>query len=189
MPYLNPHLQKLLPQTMTKIATETLLAVLVEEYGYDETKAAAIAASCVDKERSNAGDKEKSERKSPEYVIMVNDPYGNLPDDLTGWIVRKQDAILDTAHGTESEPHSWGNLELNSRIEEWGKQLSSAPKFKKWKFACLGDYVEYGNKKSAQQFGMKFVTKMPVYICPVNPNLAYWEEEGKKITSTINSLN
>ena len=79
--------------------------------------------------------------------------------------------------------------ESTGKIEEWGKKLSSAPKFKKWKFACLGDYVEYGNKKSAQQFGMKFVTKMPVYICPVNPDLAYWEEEGKKITPTINSLN
>lgn len=174
---------------MKKIATETLADVLTE-LGYDQAKVDDIVRRCSDKEQAASEEKEKTERKSPEYVIMVNDPAHKLPEDLTGWIVRKHPATkTDGMFQNDHEPKEWGDLELESRVEAWGREMASAERFKKWKFRCLGDYVEFGNKKLAKQYGLQFVTKLPVFICPVDPALSLYEEEGVAVTSKVNSLN
>lgn len=172
---------------MRKIANETLINVLTE-MGYDMDDAQEVASRCQEAENAAADKKDKVERTAPEYVIMVNDPKGVLPDDLTGWVVRKHPAIR-TETAEEVEPTEWGDLDLEARIEAWGKEISHSSRFKEWKFRCLGDYVEFGSKKLAKEFGLQFITKLPVYIAPVNPQLRYWEEKGERVTDTITSLN
>lgn len=176
---------------MRKIANDTLLTVLTSEFGYEPEKAAKIAERCQRLEEQAAVKEPSAKRATTGYIVMVNDPDGKLPDDLTGWIVRKRPSVFDE-NGTvipNSDPVEWGDLELEHRLEAWGREQAENPKFKSWRFCDLGDYIAEGKKTSAKEFGMQFVTKEPVYICGVNPNMPYHTEEGTEVTSTINSLN
>jgi hypothetical protein len=171
-----------------KISYDSIITVL-QNKGYSRDAADALYNELVIVEKKLAPEKEPTERKPTEYVIVVNDPANIVPTELTGWIIKKVPAIKDKYCFSEHTPEMWGDLEVEDRLYNWGREMASSDKFKPHKYRCMGDYMEFGNKKLAKEYGMQIVTKMPVFICGVNPDLKCMNVDGVEITETVDSLN
>lgn len=171
-----------------KISYDSIIAVL-QNKGYSRDAADALYNELVIEEKKLAPEKEPAERKTTEYVVVVNDPQHKLPKDLTGWIIKKVPAIKDKYCFSEHTPEDWGTLEVEQRLFQWGQEFAQSSKFKPLKFTCMGDYMEYGNKKLAKEYGLNIITKQPVYICGVDPGFKCTQLEGVEVTKTVDSLN
>lgn len=171
-----------------KISHDSIITVL-NNNGYAADEAERIYEACVIEEKKLTGEKEPAERKTTEYVVVINDPQHKLPKDLTGWIIKKVPAIKDKYCFAEHAPEDWGTLEVEQRLFQWGQEFAQSPKFKPLKFACMGDYMEYGNKTLAKEYGLNIITKQPVYICGVDPGFKCTQLDGIEITDNIDSLN
>lgn len=171
-----------------KISYDSIITVL-QNKGYSRDAADALYNELVIEEKKLAPEKEPAERKTTEYVVVINDPQHKLPKDLTGWIIKKVPAIKDKYCLSEHAPEDWGTLEVEQRLFQWGHEFAQSPKFKPLKFACMGDYMEYGNKKLAKEYGLNIITKQPVYICGVDPGFKCTQLEGVEVTKTVDSLN
>lgn len=171
-----------------KISYDSIITVL-QNKGYSRDAADALYNELVIEEKKLVPEKEPAERKTAEYVVVVNDPQHKLPKDLTGWIIKKVPAIKDKYCFSEHTPEDWGTLEVEQRLFQWGQEFAQSPKFKPLKFTCMGDYMEYGNKKLAKEYGLNIITKQPVYICGVDPGFKCAQLKGVEITETVASLN
>lgn len=171
-----------------KISYDSIITVL-QNKGYSRDAADALYNELVIEEKKLVPEKEPAERKTTEYVVVINDPQHKLPKDLTGWIIKKVPAIKDKYCFSEHTPEDWGTLEVEQRLFQWGQEFAQSPKFKPLKFTCMGDYMEYGNKKLAKEYGLNIITKQPVYICGVDPGFKCAQLKGVEVTETIDSLN
>ena len=183
---------------MAKIDDEVLASVLVEEKLFDKSE----VWSFIDKVKRAAEEakepKEEGVRMVTEYVVAVLDPNGEIPEEgLQGWIIQKRPDTTSTVTSEEETDDAgnthytcgWGDLELESKLEKWGKSLKQSPRFKAPLFKCFSDFFANGTKSKAEEVGLKIRTKYPVSIIGVNPDMPYFEEPGKVLTETINSLN
>lgn len=171
-----------------KISYDSIIAVL-QNKGYSRDAADALYNELVIEEKKLAPEKEPAERKTTEYVVVINDPQHKLPKDLTGWIIKKVPAIKDKYCFSEHTPEDWGTLEVEQRLFQWGQEFAQSSKFKPLKFTCMGDYMEYGNKKLAKEYGLNIITKQPVYVCGVDPGFKCAQLKGVEVTETVDSLN
>ena len=162
-----------------KISYDSIITVL-QNKGYSRDAADALYNELVIAEKKLA----------PEMPLVTGQRViDRVPEELTGWIIKKVPAIKDKYCFSEHTPEMWGDLEVEDRLYNWGREMASSDKFKPHKYRCMGDYMEFGNKKLAKEYGMQIVTKMPVFICGVNPDLKCMNVDGVEITETVDSLN
>lgn len=185
---------------MTKVTDEILASCLVEENIMPAEEAWEFIDRVKHMEEEAKEEKEKEGKLPVEYVIVVNDPNNKLPEELTGWIIQKRPDLFAYSENTEPELDEdgnpkytcgWGDLDVESKIENYGRELKNSKGFSKKKtiFCSLGDFFEYGNKSLAKQCGLQIKTKTPVSIIGVNPDMPYWTDPGIEISYEINGMN
>lgn len=179
---------------MHKINAETVRELLIAEGLMSDDATFEFINKCIAKDRADKeqSDKDTTTRPQTQYVIVLNDPEIQelLKDkELTGWVIKKVPAIKHPDKVNETEPSEWGDLEVEDRITSWIHGMRSNARFKQHKYRCVGDYMEFGNKRQAKEYGLNIVTKLPVFIKPMDLKVPVWTEEGVQITSSCNSLN
>lgn len=133
--------------------------------------------------------KEKTEKRSKTFVIMVADPEGKLPKDLTGFMIEK----LPTNHAENAsstsdlvaEKREWGDLEAEAMVKLAVEEARmTCPK--KGPFECVGDVIQYIPKKLLKSYGIKPITTEVVSIIGIAPDNLYQSGETKKdINDTV----
>ena len=69
---------------------------------------------------------EKSKREKKDWMVVINDPEGNVPDDLQVWVIQKS-AYIDK----EWSSLKWGDLDVNNRLKSCAKTMKENPKLMK----------------------------------------------------------
>ena len=180
---------------MSKINAETVRELLIAEGIMSDDDTWDFINKCLDKDKADKekSDKDPTTKTQTQHVVVFNDPaiYELLKEkEITGWVIKKVPAIKHPDTVNETEPREWGDLEVDDRLRAWIHDMRQSPRFKQYKYRCFGDYMEFGNKKKAKEFGLNVITKLPVFIKPMAlADIPIWTEEGVQLTSSCNSLN
>lgn len=163
---------------MAKINDTTIKDVLTSKYSYSESDADGIVNACLNEEEKLKEEKEPTTKTKSKYVIACISNTNGTSD--TGWIIKMTPSKVAADGSERIIEEEWGELELEDRIENWIKELSRDKKFKASNYKCLGDFILYGNKKIAKKYGLHIVTKEPVYINKINPEINVNDNENRK---------
>lgn len=94
-----------LDETSVVELLKELSSKLAGGVAFDDALAWKMVNDKIEEENRNAPPKKKGERK--EYIIILNDPDGKLPSDITGWIAQKdKEPVVDEKEDT-TPIHAW----------------------------------------------------------------------------------
>lgn len=163
---------------MAKITDTTIHDVLTSKYSYSELDADNIVNECINEEEKLKEEKEPTTKTKAKYVIACLSNKNGTAD--TGWIIKMIPSKIAADGSERLIEEEWGELELEARIENWIKEFSRDKKFKASNYKCLGDFFLYGNKKIAKKHGLHIITKEPIYINKINPEITIAVDENRK---------
>lgn len=172
--------------TMAQIKETSILDVLLKA-GIDPADAQKIIQAAKAKDLAEKEPSAPSKKK--EFLVIVNDPKGKLPDDLTCWVIQKEDTYVDTSGeipvmGTVRR--EWGSLEAEELLEYLARSTMDNERLikKKGPITCVGDVFEFALSAKAKECGFSIKTKQPVAIVGVNPSVKWMEtieEENERL--------
>lgn len=149
----------------TKLSEENLKLVC-EELGIEPTLVEAIIYKARQKDEEEKVPTEKTKREKKDWVVVINDPEGKVPDDMQVWIVQKA-TYTDQESGALLK---WGDLDVTSRLTACTKAMRDNPKLMRrlGSIDSLADIFEFIPGKTCKDEGIIVKTKEPVALVRVN---------------------
>lgn len=149
----------------SKISEENLKLVC-EELGIEPTVVETLIYKARQKDEQEKVPTEKSKREKKDWMVVINDPEGNVPDDLQVWIVQKS-AYIEKESGALLK---WGDLDVSARLKACTKAMKDNPKLMKrlGSIDSLADIFEFMPGKTGKEEGILVKTKEPVALVRVN---------------------
>lgn len=132
------------------IAKDVLLASLSEEQAVELLKKMESQTKQAEEEEDG---EEKEVKPKNQLVIVLSDPHGILPPDMTGWIVQI--------------PESMAPSLLPEKIAIAASDFHKTKKGRKFKLESIGDAFERVPAKIFKSLSITNKTKMPVWAVPI----------------------
>lgn len=150
--------------------SEERLAQAMSESGINEATIGRVIARVKEIKDSEKEDGEKKPRKP--LLVVTATP---LDEPILGWIIAKEEELVgmldeNSEYQEGIAPQSWGDLEIEERIEKVAKYINNNPKLlKKYgKMKCLADVMEHAPTSVTKNNGFVAKTKeTPIAIIPV----------------------
>lgn len=177
---------------MAKISEEVLASQLVTEKLIKQSEVWDFVDRCKKAEEETKEPKEDKQKLSTDYVIIVDGSKFTLPDNLTGWIIKKvpDSTVHEELPEDESAPGKvtcgWGDLEVEEKLEKWGRSVATSKGMTQ--STSMAGVIYKCSKKQAKEVGLDIKTKSPVAILAVNPDLPYLKDKGTEISNNINFI-
>lgn len=149
----------------SKISEENIKLVC-EELGIDPTVVETLIYKARQKDEQEKVPSEKSKREKKDWVVLINDPDGNVPDDLQVWVVQKSSYISKESGALLK----WGDLDASNRLKACAESMRNNPKLMKklGSIDSLADIFEFMPGKTGKEEGVIVKTKEPVALVRVN---------------------
>lgn len=151
---------------MANKLSEENIKLVCEELGIEPSVVEAIIFKTrqKDDEEKASGEKEKKEKK--DWLVVINDPDGNVPDELQVWVLQK-DTYIDEDTAAIMR---WGDLEVGDRLKACCNQMRNSQKMmrKLGSIDSLADIFEFATSKMSKAEGLVVKTRQPVSLIRVN---------------------
>lgn len=149
----------------SKISEENIKLVC-EELGIEPTVVETLIYKARQKDEQEKVPSEKSKREKKDWVVLVNDPDGNVPDDLQVWIIQKSSYIARD----NGAVLKWGDLDASNRLKACAESMKNNHKLMKrlGSIDSLADIFEFMPGKTGKEEGVIVKTKEPVALVRVN---------------------
>lgn len=150
---------------MAKLSEENIKLVC-EELGIEPTVVETIIYKARQKDEQEKSPSEAGKKEKKDWVVVINDPEGNVPDDLQVWIAQKG-TYIDKESGALLK---WGDLDVADRLKACKEEMQANPRLMKklGSIDSLADIFEFLPGKTAKQEGIVVKTKEPVALIRVN---------------------
>ncbi|MEY2750485.1 MAG: hypothetical protein RLZZ550_456 [Verrucomicrobiota bacterium] len=135
---------------MAKVDIE-LVQRLLKENGVDVRVAAAILNQIREAAAEDAVEREKPQKK--EFLVLVSEPEGGLPKDLTGWVVQ---------YPEDGDPR-----DVSDKIVEVAAAFNGSPKGKRVPVTSFGDACQSLPSKLLKEREVWVKTREPVRVIAV----------------------
>lgn len=149
----------------TKLSEENIKLVC-EELGLEPTVVETIIYKARQKDEQEKVPTEKTKREKKDWMVVINDPEGKVPDDLQVWIIQKS-TYIEKESGALLK---WGDLDVSARLKACTKSMKDNPKLMKrlGSIDSLSDIFEFLPGKTGKEEGIMVKTKEPVALVRVN---------------------
>lgn len=148
---------------MASIKDESAVDLLVEQ-GLTEPEAWAKVQDKIQEEKDQKP--ESKPRKKKDIIVVILDPDGKLPDNLTGYVIQKEETCLDE-DGNEMDDEAtreWGSAEIHKLLEVIPHYLTETKSYLGY---GIDDMLENAKASELKAMGLNVKTRQPVWIAPV----------------------
>lgn len=151
---------------MAKLNDESAVELLMAENSkltQDEAWAKVIAK--LEQEKAEKELEEKKPREETEWMVLIDDPKGVIPDNLTCYIIQKKPTCFDEFGNDTEEGRKWGDSEIHTILDACSKYAkSSCPKYQG---GSLRDLMKNA-KKVLKVGGIKVMNKNATWVAGVS---------------------
>lgn len=149
----------------TKLSEENIKLVC-EELGIEPTVVETIIFKARQKDEEEKVPTEKAKKEKKEWVVVINDPEGSVPDNLQVWIAQKA-SYTDKESGALLK---WGDLDVGKRLGACVQSMKQNAKLMKrlGSIDSLADVFEFLPGKTGKEEGVLVKTKEPVALVRVD---------------------
>lgn len=151
---------------MANKLSEENIKLVCEELGIDPAVVETLIYKAKKRDEEEKVPSEKGKKEKKEWVVVVNDPEGKIPDDTSVWIIQKS-AYIDEESGALLK---WGDLDVDKRLKACAKAMRDNARLMKrlGSIDSLADIFEYAPGKTCKEEGVSIKTKEPVALVRVN---------------------
>lgn len=150
---------------MAKLSEENIKLVC-EELGIDSSVVETLIFKAKQKDDEERVPSDGTKKEKKDWVVIINDPEGNVPDNLQVWVAQKG-SYIDEESGANLK---WGDLDAPARLKSCAKAMRDNQKLMRrlGSLDSLADIFEFVPGKSAKEEGLHIKTKQPVALVRVN---------------------
>lgn len=112
--------------------------------------------------------KEPTKRTRKQFVVIINDPKGKVPDNLSCWVIQKTEYFDQEKKAVTA----YGDLDVEERLVALKKAMDGNSKLiaKLGGLKSIADVFEFSTAKLSKEQGIIVKTKEPVSLIRVNGN-------------------
>lgn len=115
---------------MAKLNDESAVELLMENSKLTQDEAWAKVLAKLKQEKAEKDAEEKKPKEETEWMVLVDDPKGKLPDNLTCYIIQKKPTCFDEFGNDTGEERKWGDSEIHTILDACAKfAKASCPKY------------------------------------------------------------